>query len=101
MNNYVPAPDSEDKFVELLLSGKTVHLKSVSSILPVKLIERLKDKIAASEGVFESDTRLITQAVLNEDLSPMWDADFREPTGNTGLLFWIEGLMKELPLIKC
>ena len=100
MKNHVPAPKSEQKFVELLLSGEIVSLKTGSLDRPVKLIERLNDAIARSEGVFESDTRLITQVVMDGDVAPMWDADFTDPTENIRVLFWVEGLMKELPPVK-
>jgi hypothetical protein len=100
MKNYVPAPKSDQEFVDLLLSGETVSLKTGSLDRPVKLIDRLNDAIARREGVFESDTRLVTQVVMDGDVAPMWDADFRDPTENIRVLFWVEGLMKEFPPVK-
>jgi len=89
MNNHVPAPESLDDFVAFLLEGKTVYLKTGTDKVPRKLIERLKDKIAESQGVFETDTTLVTQAILSADLAPKWTSKFSDTTENIGLLFYI------------
>lgn len=89
MNNHVPAPESLDDFVALLLEGKTVYLKTGTDEVPRKLIERIKDKVAESQGVFETDTTLVTQAILSVDFAPKWNSRFSVITENIGLLFYI------------
>ena len=89
-NPIVKAPDSEDDFVRLLLSGHSVYLESGSGVVPIKLVERLKSRIAKSEGAFKSNTSLACRAVMDRDASPKWSAEFSDPIERTGMIFWIE-----------
>jgi hypothetical protein len=89
-NPIVKAPDSEDDFVRLLLSGHSVYLESGSGVVPIKLIESLKVRIAKSEGAFESNASLACRAVMARDAAHNWSAEFSGPIERTGLIFWIE-----------
>ena len=89
MNDHIDAPESIDELAQMLLEGKTVYLKT-GSVRPRKLIEALKDKIAASEGAFETDQRLITQAVMNGPICESWNQEFVSKEENIGLLFYFQ-----------
>ena len=89
MTSYVPAPDSILEFAKLLEEGKTVFLETKTDIYPKDFIGKLKDQICENEGVFESDTSIVTQAVYLKPVAE-YEPSFTIPTEGVGLLVYLQ-----------